>query len=356
MQTKKFQSTHQITYKDPLNYNEAWSHLFKPDSAYLNVKLEVRELKNVFVNHYGLVIKNGLLVKGCAPNIGHTKYDDDNFYFRHWRKAVEQNLVCKFGKSLLSVKLDDSRKYLIIHSPWFSYYFWLTECLPRLLMVKDDLEDLILIYPESWKNIRYVNETLSLFPNLKTEIIPNDQHMFVKNLVMPQVKPWTPMLIPEQVFAVRDFFIEKKEFTTNQDLNIYISREDAKYKKIKNETEFVNVISQFNFEKITMSDKSIFEQIELMQNTKNLIAITGASMANLIFLNEGSTLIDLTNDMYLYDRKYKFHFKKIMDILNGNYIVQFCKPVVDKNLSDIAMYDIQVNLDDLVKNLQSYIS
>jgi capsular polysaccharide biosynthesis protein len=105
-----------------------------------------------------------------------------------------------------------------------------------------------------------------------------------------------------------------------------------------------------------MSDKSIFEQIELMQNTKNLIAITGASMANLIFLKEGSTLIDLTNEMYLYDRKYKFHFKKIVDLLTGNYIVQFCKPVVDRNLPDIAMYDIQVNLDDLVKNLQSYIS
>jgi capsular polysaccharide biosynthesis protein len=223
-------------------------------------------------------------------------------------------------------------------------------------MVEDYLEDLILIYPEGWKKNRYVNETLSLFPKLKIEIIPNDYHIFVKNLVMPEVKPWTPMVIPEHVFSVRNFFKEKKQFTINQDLNIYISREDAKYKKIQNETEFVHVINQFNFEKVTMSDKSIFEQIELMQNTKNLIAITGASMANLIFLKEGSTLIDLTNEMYLYDRKYKFHFKKIVDLLNGNYIVQFSKPVVDRNLPDIAMYDIQVNLDDLVKNIQSYIS
>lgn len=79
-----------IDYKLPLNYQPDWAHLFQPDYAYKKVKLGARLLKNVFVNHYGLVINNGFLVKGCAPNIGHTKYDDDNFHYAHWRKASEQ--------------------------------------------------------------------------------------------------------------------------------------------------------------------------------------------------------------------------------------------------------------------------
>ncbi len=344
-------------HKYPLNYQQEWAHLFKPDYAYLDVELEVRELKNVFVNHYGLVIKNGLLVKGCAPNIGHTKYDDDNFYYRHWRKGIEQLLVSKYGRSLPSIRLDDNKKYLVIHSPWFSYYFWLTECLPRLLMVQDQLDELVLIYPEGWKKINYVNDTLDLFPQLKRIEITNDYHLFVKNLVMPEVKPWTPMLIPEQVFQIREFLFSKFDISTSKkERHIYISRSDAKYKKLINEEAVVNVIEKYNFETVTMSDRSLKSQIKLMQETKCLMSITGASMANLLFLPEGATLIDLTNNMYLTDRKYKFHFKKIMDILNGNYIVQFCEPLIDPNLPDIAMYDINADTVELEQKLNLYIN
>lgn len=357
METKVFNSHLKVDFKQPINFKEEWAHLFKPDFAYLDVELKVRELKNVFVNHYGLVIRNGLLVKGCAPNIGHTKYEDDNFYYRHWRKGIEQQLVSKYGRSLPSIRLDDNKKYLIIHSPWFSYYFWLTECLPRLLMVQDQLDDLILIYPEGWKKINYVNETLDLFPQLQRIEIPNDYHLFVKKLVMPEVKPWSPMVIPEQVFQIREFLFSKFNISSSEkERRIYISRSDAKYKKLVNENEVVNLIEKYNFETVTMSDLSFKNQIRLMHETKYVMSITGASMANLLFLPEGATLIDLTNKMYLTDRKYKFHFKKIMDILNGNYLVQFCEPKVDPNLPDIAMYDINVDILELEQNLNSFIN
>ena len=125
----------ELTYKKPLNYQEEWSHLFKDDFKYKTVNLKTRKLKDVFVNHYGLVIKNGLLVHGCAPNIGWSKYDK-GFYYSHWRKGIEQFLVCKYGKSLNYKILSPDKDYLLVHSPWFSYYFWITESLPRLLATK----------------------------------------------------------------------------------------------------------------------------------------------------------------------------------------------------------------------------
>lgn len=50
-----------IDYKLPVNYQPEWEHLFQPDYAYKKVKLGARILHNVFVNHYGLVLKNGLI-------------------------------------------------------------------------------------------------------------------------------------------------------------------------------------------------------------------------------------------------------------------------------------------------------
>jgi capsular polysaccharide biosynthesis protein len=339
-----------IDYKLPVNYQPEWEHLFRPDYKYKTVDLKVRELNNVFVNQSGLVIKNGLLVKGCAPNIGFSNYDT-GFYFKHWRKATEQMLVCKYGKSLEAVRLDDNRKYLVIHSPWFSYYFWLTECLPRLLMVKYQLSEVVLLYPSSWKNLTFVNQTLEMFPQLQTYEIPFGKHLFVKNLVMPEVKPWTPMFIPEQIIEVRDLLIPftEKNFYGK---NIYISREDAKFKKIENRDLFEKTIKKYDFEIHIMTGKSIFEQVNLMQNTNYLIATNGAGMANFIFLNRNSCVIELTYEYYIQNDRYKFHFKKILDLLGVDYAVQFCKTDNNDLNKIIGLRNIHVDINELKKNIE----
>jgi capsular polysaccharide biosynthesis protein len=319
---KSFSSKY--NYQKPLNFNENWAHLFKPDYAYTKVKLGARILKNVFVNHYGLVLNNGLLVKGCAPNIGHTNYEDEKFYFSHWKKVTEQFLVAKFGKSLPSTRLDDSRTYLVIHSPWFSYYFWITECLPRLLMVKEMHKDLVLIYPESWKNIAFVNESLSLFSDLDKIIIPRDVHLFVKNLVMPEVKPWTPMFIPELVQDTRSLLLNA--FGEERNLkNIYISRKKAQRRQFNNENFVEEFFQSHGLESVVMEEMSFKEQIAVMYNSKIAAGITGAGLVNLMFMKEGSTFFDLTNIGYLSSKIYKFHYFKLANILKINYAVQFFK-------------------------------
>lgn len=346
-----------IDYKLPLNYQPEWEHLFKPDYKYKTVDLKVKELKNVFVNQSGLVLKNGLLVKGCAPNIGFSNYDK-GFYFQHWRKASEQMLVCKYGKSLEAIKLDDNRKYLVIHSPWFSYYFWLTECLPRLLMVKEQLHELVLLFPAGWKKFPFVNQTLEMFPQLQTYEIPFGKHLFVKNLVMPEVKPWTPMFIPEQVLEVRKLFFDAIRNEEIQNLNVYLSRKDSNRKNLVNDNEVTVLLEKHNFEIHQMSKFSIFEQVSLMRSTNNIISITGAGMANFMFLKENANVIDLTNIMYLKDRHYKFHFWKLCNIINANYIVQFCEHENNPNIEispNVPMFGLQnliVHLPSLEKNLK----
>lgn len=348
----------EIDFKLPINYKQEWSHLFKPDNAYKKVKLGARLLKNVFVNHYGLVIKNGVLVKGCAPNIGHTKYEDNNFYFKHWKKATEQWLVAKFGNSVASKRLDDHKTYLVIHSPWFSYYFWITECIPRLLMVKEHLHELTLIYPENWKNFSFVNETLDLFPELEREVIPSDVHLFVKNLVMPEVKPWTPMFIPEIVYETRVFLLDilkKKGITYGATDRIYISRENANRKKFVDEKKVVNLLKDYNFSSVCMEKLSFFEQIALMSETKILTAMTGAGMINTIFMKSNGALHDLTNIDYLTKSQYKFHFYQLCNILGVKYAVTFFEHENDPLIQHYSLQDLIMNSISMKKDIEKLI-
>lgn len=342
-------STYHIDYKLPLNFQHEWAHLFKPDYKYKTVDLRVKELKNVFVNHYGLVIKNGLLVQGCAPNIGFAPSYDESAYYKHWRKATEQWLVCKYGTSIPSIKLDDNTKYLVIHSPWFSYYFWITECLPRLLMVKDQLDELTLIYPESWKNITFVNETLDLFPQLKKIVIPTDTHLFIKSLVMPEVKPWTPMFIPELVFEVRELLfnvLESKNIQSPFGEKIYISRKKAARKKFTDEELAEKVLNSLGFDTVCMEEYSFFEQIAIMQKAKYLITITGAGTINTFFMPKNSHLIDLPHKDYITKSQYKFHFYKLCNILGISYSAIFLER---ENKPNIWHYSLQNLYFDEIK-------
>jgi capsular polysaccharide biosynthesis protein len=344
-----FKSKYQ--YQKPLNFDDKWAHLFKPDYEYTKVKLGARILKNVFVNHYGLVLNNGLLVKGCAPNIGHTSYPDDNFYFSHWKKSTEQFLVSRYGKSLPSMRLDDNRTYLVIHSPWFSYYFWITECLPRLLMVKELHKDLVLIYPESWKNLAFVNESLSLFPDLDKVVIPKDVHLFVKNLVMPEVKPWTPMFIPEQAHETREVLINA--FGKKTDVkNIYISRKKAKRRQFNDENKVEQFFQTHGLEPFIMEEMSFKEQISVMNNTVIASGITGAGLVNIMFMKKGSTFFDLTNVGYLNSKIYKFHYFKLANILNVNYAVQFFKFEENNDIKKFTQKPLIPDFDLMNRNMQ----
>lgn len=338
----------------PVNIQDEWKYLFKPDREYLKVDLKVKKLKNVFVNHYGLVLKNCLLVKGCAPNIGFSGYDECK-YFEHWKKATEQNIVSKYGKSIQSETWDDTT-YLLIHSPWFSYYFWITECMPRLLKVKDQLNDLTLIYPEIWDNFTFVKESLSLFPNLRIRRLKSDVHLRVKNLILPEVKPWTPMFIPELVEEVRNFFFTKlDELGINSPIatdNVYISRLSAKRRKFVNEKEVENLLGKFGFIPVRMEELSFFEQIALMRQTKLMTAITGAGLINILFMERGGKFLDLTNEQYKRKSQYKFHFFKLCNILNIKYAVTFLDSDNDPAIDHWSNQDIIAEIKLIEKDLK----
>ena len=343
-----------LTYDLPMHMEPGWKHLFQPDFKYKEVSLGVRELNNCFVSHYGLVVKHGFLVAGCAPNLGFSSYDE-SVYFRHWRKASEQYYVSKYGKSLPSIKLDDTRRYLVIHSPWFSYYFWITECIPRLLKVKDDLSNLVLLYPEEWSKISFVNETLSEFKELEIQVIPRDYHVFVSRLVMPEVKPWTPMFIPELVYETRDFLLNSTQLTAKTSEfgdRIYISRLRAARRKFTDEARVSSFFKDYGYDSVVMEDYTFFEQIAIMQKATDVTAMTGAGLINLLLKKEGGTFIDLTNRDYIHKKQYKFHYYKLCNILNIRYGVCFFDRINDPQVDHYSNQNLLFTSENVQELLE----
>ena len=342
-----------IRTKLPLNVSKDKQYLFLSKERYKNKNLKIKKLKNVFISHWGLLIHRLFLPFKSAENlIG--KYDS-TFYKDHWRNAVEQYLVSKFGKSLPSQHYNEG-EYFTIHTPWFGYFSWLTTYLPRLIVIHQKYPNATLLVPEEWKSISYVKDSLTLFPNLKMEIVKTDHHMFVKNFIFAQVRPWTSQFYPDHLEAVRNLFstdsIKVTDNLTPIKL-IYVSRKKANRRKIINEEAIEFFLKEHGFQSICFEDYTINEQVFLMKNAKILISMHGAGLTNTMFMNPKSILFELT-PLVENHKQFRFPFWRIASLLKIHYYVQFCK-TIDQGEKDFYSRNLEVDIIEFKKNIERLI-
>jgi hypothetical protein len=117
----------------PLNIVEYEKKIFDKVKDYIIKVPQIKRLEKVFITNNGFVLKNGILNTRSGLNL--KSKNDHTFYFSYWKTALEQYLVCKFGKSLPSINLKENT-YLLIHSKWLNYSFWITEYIQRLTRVE----------------------------------------------------------------------------------------------------------------------------------------------------------------------------------------------------------------------------
>ena len=316
----------------------------------------IKKLNNVFVSHQGLVLNNGLLERGCAFNL--IGKEDNTFYWEYWKLALEQMLVSKFGESLKSIHLQKDTQYLLIHSKWFNYSFWVNSFLVRLHQAEEEigLENVVLIYPEGWAKISYVVESLKCF-DVKVQLVPTDHHMFVKHLIMPETREWTASFSPNQLKKLRAKiipYVQKYTTLKNTPENIYLTRNKATKRKVKNESQLQKILDNYQFKTLDFEDYCFWDQVVLMQNAKCFISIHGAGFSNIIFMDPGNSVLELVNRSYA-DLEYKFPFWKLANARNLRYFVQFGEVdegvtsrlirVVDYNDTDEYLVNENITID-----------
>jgi hypothetical protein len=310
-----------------LSFHEAkWFHRFSQEVVSAP---KIRKIRNAFISHYGLVLKHGLLVPGCAFNLLGRR--DHTFYGPFWRKTIEEYAVCRWGKSLPFIEVEDP--CLLIHSKWFNYGFWVNAYLPRLLMAKEKglLKDVVLLMPEGWKTIPYVQESLKAF-SFTPKYIPDGAHVFAKTLFMPETRPWTSSFYPPLLARTAAFlkesalgYVHGKDFPER----VYLTRKKRGVRCVENEEEVLNTLIPHGFTAVDFDDFSFWEQINMMKNASHFVSIHGAGFTNLMFMGQKGKAIELINAPYA-KVEYTFPFWKLAHAIGVKYRPVFCeisKPV-----------------------------
>lgn len=203
---------------------------------------------------------------------------------------------------------------VLLSMPWHrNFYHWMIEILPRLVSFdrSPSLHHLPLVLPKSAP--QFVAESLKL-AGYKTQaaFLENGAYRF-KTLHMLSVLSKTTEVSPDAVVWLNTK-LSNVSHRADTPKRIYVSRKDADLRFVSNEAQLTDVLAEFGFETLIMSELSLTEQIGIFRSAECIIGPHGAAFANLAFAKENSTFIEF------FDRRYYAPcFNRIAAIRNLKY-------------------------------------
>jgi capsular polysaccharide biosynthesis protein len=329
-----------IRIKHPLNLDKKDACVFK-NITYELSPLKVFELSNVLITYDGICLINYNLVKESIHG-----YRD---------KITIYSLMSKLDVlNYKTVLLNDSNYYLLIHSPMFSYYHWLTESIPRLLMVKSQIKELTLLLPISYKNIGFVRESLEPFSINNIFYIPENTNIKVNHLVLPQIKPFFTSFYPDVVNEIRDLYTDhsKRKYTNKGEKyhRLFLNDKIDSKPEIQNTNKLNLSLDQYDIHQINILDYPLFEQVQIMQNAKFIISVGEDDLASISFAKKGTSILELLKVQTNETDQPSLRYLNMASNLDLKYYYQLCTPV--KNHSVYSQNKIYIDLNLFEKNLK----
>jgi capsular polysaccharide biosynthesis protein len=191
-----------------------------------------------------------------------------------------------------------------------NYFHWMFDVLPRIeLLRQSGIRIDRFVMNRQWI-LPFQDETLSALGIQNEKLIDCQVNLQAKRLVVPSfvnhylLKHRTyvkPHVIPKWAcdFLRKEFLHISNRDCSESNEYIYISRENALYRKILNEEELIKHLDAFGFIKVTLESMTVAQQIQLFSCAKVIVAPHGAGLANLVFCKPGTKVIELFSPKYM---------------------------------------------------------
>ncbi len=270
----------QVQHRWPVNMADCDVTEFKDQSCYRTFDSYLKKINNAWVSPDSVVYHKGLLIKETLASQDHRSY----YRMRHLAKKILT------GKK---IRLDNNKKYLLVTDLWSAGHFhWFVDVLPKLLCIENAVNEFTLLLPD----ISYIRsiglESLELL-KLRFEdiILMKETELYkIKNLYYISSVTRSGQMHPELMKKLQHKFIGESKPANKR---IYISRDKAPFRKVVNETAFIEVLKNNGFDILYGEDLSLAEQVNIFSTCDTLLGIHGAGLTNCIFMQPGKNVIEL---------------------------------------------------------------
>ena len=189
----------------------------------------------------------------------------------------------------------------------YAYYHFMFDVLPRIhLLHKAEIEfDNIDYFLVNSYQAAFHREMLGKLGISEKKILESSKYPHIKadKLVLPS--------LPGVMGYPPDWACQflSKEFLNCQQITkrlngverIYISREKASRRKVINEKDIVNFLSQLGFKTIILESLPISEQALIFSSAKIVVAPHGAGLSNIVFCSQGqgAKIVEIFSPLYV---------------------------------------------------------
>lgn len=190
------------------------------------------------------------------------------------------------------------------------YFHWMFDVLPRLDLLHRSSIDLREIDGFLVSDrLPFQQETLARLGIPQSKILATEQHLHLQatELIVPSY-PSTPAWMAawvcdwlRRVFLSPELASARQNATLQQGCDrLYISRAKTANRRVINEAELIEFLSQFGFQSVTLETLSVQEQASLLSRAKVVISPHGGGLTNTVFCQPGTKIIELFSPHYVY--------------------------------------------------------
>lgn len=176
---------------------------------------------------------------------------------------------------------------ILWRSRFHNYYHLLIDTLPRLLPFKDSTisgnEELNLVCPGGLsKTDRFFLDKLGLENIRMVEGEEQAVYRLETLLFTPhKTRRQAGYIPPKYVEQLRSVLHPSRE--SKQDKRIFISRENARRRKVENLDDVWSALAQRGFQKVVLEDLTPQEQIDVLFDAEAVVGTHGAGLTNMLF-------------------------------------------------------------------------
>ncbi len=236
------------------------------------------------------------------------------------------------------------------------YFHWMVDVLPRIELLRRSGRDLAEI---DWFLVNscqheFQRESLRILGIPDEKVLESDRipHLQATELIVPSFAGYLGWPPGWAIDFLRREFLKGIIPQARYPKRIYISRSKARYRRVLNEENVVEVLAESGFVSILPESMSLAEQIAHFSHAEVIVAAHGSGLTNTIFCKSGTKIIELMSPHYI--SHYYWGSSQYLQLehyfLAGEAFE--CYPIRQLMYQNSLTEDILVNLSSLKKMVE----
>ena len=206
-----------------------------------------------------------------------------------------KNIIDNSQKKI-QIEYIDSASW-VVDDKSHNYFHWMTDVLGRIFIIEKQIQKNPILLPSDFKNHNFIMVTLEIL-NIPYKLFEIEKKYIINNLVIPSRTAEVGNYNKNFIHEISNQLLKHISLnSSNENIKkIWLSRENQSRRRLKNENELKEFLSNKGYTCIQPDKLNVLEQINLFKNAESIISTHGAALTNIMFMNQNSKVLEIRNN------------------------------------------------------------